>query len=116
MERIRLSFFPVDNNNEVFCAEVPKGLFSEGMVLALGRDHTLMLYDEDKWDSFLERIKTLSPENAKVLKPVLAFSVPCYNCGDTAVKVSKTMLDYAGIKSEALLEQLEDGHFILRRP
>ncbi len=116
MERIRLSFFSVDNNNEVFCAEVPKGLFSKGMVLALGRDHTLMLYGEDKWDSFLERIKTLSPENTKMFRPFLSFSALCYNRGDTALKVSKTMLDYAGIKSEALLEQPEDGHFILRRP
>lgn len=44
MEKIWLSFFPIDNDNAVFYAEVPKGLFSEGMVLALGRDHTLMLY------------------------------------------------------------------------
>ena len=44
MEKIWLSFFPIDNDNAVFYAEVPKVLFSEGMVLALGRDHTLMLY------------------------------------------------------------------------
>lgn len=43
MEKIWLSFFPIDNDNAVFYAEVPKGLFSEGMVLALGRDHTLMI-------------------------------------------------------------------------
>ena len=116
MEKIWLSFFSIDNDNAVFYAEVPKGLFSEGMVLALGRDHALMLYGEDKWDSFLERIKTLPPENAKMLRPFLTFSAPCYNCGDTAVRVSKTMLDYAGIKSKALLERSEDGHFILRRP
>ena len=103
MEKIWLSFFPIDNDNAVFYAEVPK-------------DHTLMLYGEDKWDSFLERIKTLPPENAKMLRPFLTFSAPCYNCGDTAVRVSKTMLDYAGIKSKALLERSEDGHFILRRP
>lgn len=116
MEKIWLSFFSIDNDNAVFYAEVPKGLFSEGMVLALGRDHALMLYGEDKWDLFLERIKTLPPENAKMLRPFLTFSAPCYNCGDTAVRVSKTMLDYAGIKSKALLERSEDGHFILRRP
>lgn len=69
MEKIWLSFFSIDNDNAVFYAEVPKGLFSEGMVLALGRDHALMLYGEDKWDSFLERIKTLPPENAKMLRP-----------------------------------------------
>lgn len=116
MERIWLSFFPADNDNASFCAEVPKKLFSGKMVLTLGKEHTLMLYGEDKWDSFLERIKTLPPENAKLLRPFLTFSAPCYNCGDTAVRVSKTMLDYAGIKSKALLERSEDGHFILRRP
>lgn len=115
MEKIWLSFFPIDNDNTVFYAEVPKGLFSEGMVLALGRDHALMLYGEDKWDSFLERIKTLPPDNAKMLRPFLTFSALCYNCGDTAVRVSKTMLNYAGIKSKALLERSEDGHFVLRR-
>lgn len=36
MEKIWLSFFPIDNGNAVFYVEVPKGLFSEGMVLALG--------------------------------------------------------------------------------
>ena len=44
MEKIWLSFFLIDNDNTFFYAEVPKGLLSEGMVLALGRDHTLMLY------------------------------------------------------------------------
>lgn len=43
MEKIWLSFFSIDNDNAVFYAEVPKGLFSEGMVLALGRDHALMI-------------------------------------------------------------------------
>ena len=82
----------------------------------LSGETTRLCYGEDKWDSFLERIKTLPPENAKMLRPFLTFSAPCYNCGDTAVRVSKTMLDYAGIKSKALLERSEDGHFILRRP
>ena len=56
MEKIWLSFFPIDNDNAFFYAEVPKGLFSGRMVLTLGREHTLMLYGEDEWDSFLERI------------------------------------------------------------
>ena len=116
MEKIWLSFFPIDNDNAFFYAEVPKGLFSGRMVLTLGREHTLMLYDEDEWDSFLERIKTIPSENVKMLRPFLAFSALCYNCGDTVVKVSKTMLDYAGIESKALLERSEDGHFILQRP
>lgn len=32
MEKIWLSFFSIDNDNVVFYVEVPKGLFSEGMV------------------------------------------------------------------------------------
>lgn len=116
MESIKLTFYPLDTDGEVFHAEVPEGLFSGEMILTRGIDRTLMLYCEDEWNSMRERLRTLPFEKVRRLRLFFAASVRCCGRGDAALTVPKVMLDHAGIESAALLERAENGNFLLRKP
>lgn len=73
----KLIFHPLDEG--FYAAEVPKGLFSERMIVTFGIAKTLKLYGETEWNIFLDRFKNLPIAEAKMLRPLLSNSEICYD-------------------------------------
>ena len=109
----KLIFHPLDEG--FYAAEVPKGLFSERMIVTFGIAKTLKLYGETEWNIFLDRFKNLPIAEAKMLRPLLSNSEICYGDKEsTRIYIPHSLMNYACIAEDAVVEKTEDGCFILR--
>mgnify|MGYP004579063841 CR=1 FL=1 len=110
MERLKLVFSYLDDGS---CyAEVLADLFSERMIVSIWVQHTLRIFCEAE---FLSRVKRIPPAKAKMLRPLLTNWGLCYDDKEsTRLYIPHSLMNYACIAEDAVLEKTEDGCFILR--
>ena len=114
MKAYTLHFTAIDDR---FCrAELPeelRELFGREVIATIGRDRSLRLYSEEEWSGGMERIRRMTEEEVKRLRPFFSLAELCYDGGDV-ITLSDRLLSYAGIEADAVLE-IGDDMWSLRR-
>lgn len=102
--------------DDVFRTEIPeelRDLFGREVIATIGRDRSLRLYSEEEWSGMMERIRRMTEEEVKRLRPFFSLAELCYDGGDV-ITLSDRLLSYAGIEADAVLE-IGDDMWSLRR-
>lgn len=114
MKTYTLHFTAADDR--VCRAELPeelRELLGREVIATIGRDRSLRLYSEEEWGGMMERIRRMTEEEVKRLRPFFSLAELCYDGGDV-ITLSDRLLSYAGIEADAVLE-ISDDMWSLRR-
>lgn len=76
--------------------------------LAMGMDHCLAIYPEEKWRTFTERFASLPMAQAQMMRPLFASATRCEADKQGRITVPQRLRQYAGLERDVVIIGVHD--------
>lgn len=71
--------------------------------VTVGQDHCLSVYSDESWAAFMERLKALSYNEIKRLRPLFAYAADCEPDSQGRILLPVKLREYAGLTRDVVV-------------